>query len=571
VQRLRLLSPAAPRAACLLLAAGLAVAAGIVMAQTAQTGLRYPDLLAPRLETNANKPPRFSKSSPASNTEWGAPTTFALPPSGAGTTGFDATNAPDRPTTVRPRSGTTANAQANAQNSQNGEMSALRVTQAAQMPPTPPSPYQLPQIVEPAPANATANTATNALAAAPPGAPPVPAVGPIRKPLPKRRARSEEDPYAPLGIRVGAFNVYPSLELIGGYDTNPGQSPDGKAAWLYTAQPELRMQSDWSRHSLKADLRGSYTGYSPDQEPTLSRPYFNGTVDGRIDVSHRTRIDLQGRGLISTDNPGNPNLQAGLAKLPIYFVYGGYAGIGHRFNRLDLSVKGDAQRTEYQNSTLTDGSIVSNKDQNYDQYTGTFRAGYQVTPDVIPFAEASVDTRKHDLNADASGYQRDSNSITGKGGMTFKMRGSLAGEVALGYTKRSYEDPRLVPVQGLIGNASLVWNASALTTVKLSGASTVGESTIAGTSGVLYRDVGLQVDHAFRRWLIGTVKLGYGNDDYVGLSRDDNRFSAGVGLTYKFNRWLQLKGEIDQYWLRSNQSGNNYNETLFLLGLKLQR
>ena len=88
---------------------------------------------------------------------------------------------------------------------------------------------------------------------------------------------------------------------------------------------------------------------------------------------------------------------------------------------------------------------------------------------------------------------------------------------------------------------------------------------------MLYRDVGLQVDHAFRRWLIGTVKAGYGNDDYVGLGRDDNRYSLGVALTYKINRSLQLKGEIDQYWLRSSQPENNYNETLFLLGLKLQR
>ncbi len=76
---------------------------------------------------------------------------------------------------------------------------------------------------------------------------------------------------------------------------------------------------------------------------------------------------------------------------------------------------------------------------------------------------------------------------------------------------------------------------------------------------------------AIRRWLIGTVKLGYGNDDYVGLDRNDNRYSAGVGLTYKLDRSWQIKGELRQDWLRSNISGNNYSATTVLLDLRWQK
>ncbi len=131
-------------------------------------------------------------------------------------------------------------------------------------------------------------------------------------------------------------------------------------------------------------------------------------------------------------------------------------------------------------------------------------------------------------------------------------------------------DARLPDVRGLVGDAALIWTASALTTVKLTGASAVGESTVPFVSGVLYRDVGLQVDHAFRSWLIGTVKIGFGQDDYVGMDRTDNRYSAGVGLTYKLNRNMQLKGEVRQEWLRSDVTGVDYNATVFLLGLRLQ-
>jgi hypothetical protein len=90
-------------------------------------------------------------------------------------------------------------------------------------------------------------------------------------------------------------------------------------------------------------------------------------------------------------------------------------------------------------------------------------------------------------------------------------------------------------------------------------------------SGVFYRDIGVQVDHALRRWLIGSLKAGFGVDNYVGLDRIDKRYAVGAGLTYKLNRSVQLKGEFRQYWLQSNVAGVDYAESVFMLGLRLQR
>ena len=244
-----------------------------------------------------------------------------------------------------------------------------------------------------------------------PGQPPV-ALSPVYTVPKKRKAHTEpDDPYLPLGIRTGSFLLYPAVELIAGRNSNPAQVPGGKAANSYTAAPELRVQSDWSRHELKADLRGSYTGYSPDETPSLSRPYFNGKVDGRVDVTKNDRIDLGARALVSTDNPGSPNLQAGLSKLPIFTTTGGNAGYTHRFNRLEIGFKADVERTAYQDSKLTDGSTGSNADRDYNQYGGTLRAGYELSPGVTPFVEAGADSRKHDLATDFSGYQRDSQRL----------------------------------------------------------------------------------------------------------------------------------------------------------------
>jgi hypothetical protein len=431
-----------------------------------------------------------------------------------------------------------------------------------------------------------------------PGEPPVSPINPIRKPKKKNRAHPDEptDPFAPAGIRLGSFDIYPAIEVLGGYDSNPTASDGGNGAAIYTVAPDLKVDSDWGRHALKAELRGSYTGYSPDSSPTLSRPYLKGKVDGRIDASRDTKINLGGRVLVSTDNPGSPNLQAGLSKLPIYTTFGGSAGVTQSFNRFELKLTGDAQRTAYQDSELTDGTTVSNKDRNYNQFGATLRGSYEMTPGVKPFVEIGADTRRHDQEPDSYGYDRNSKGVTGKVGTTFELTRLLTGEVSLGYTHRDYADARFGSVGGLIGNASLIWDADALNTVKLTASSTVEESSVAGVSGVFYRNVALQYDHAYRRWLIGSLKLGLGVDTYKGGStssstttisticgcvitepgqttpdRQDLIYTAGFGVTYKFTRELWLKGEFSQKWVRSNVAGNDYNDSLFLFGIRLQR
>ena len=56
-----------------------------------------------------------------------------------------------------------------------------------------------------------------------------------------------------------------------------------------------------------------------------------------------------------------------------------------------------------------------------------------------------------------------------------------------------------------------------------------------------------------------------------GEERKDQRMSLGTALTYKFNREFSLKGEYRYDQLRSNAVGVNYNASIFLIGLKLQR
>ena len=150
-------------------------------------------------------------------------------------------------------------------------------------------------------------------------------------------------------------------------------------------------------------------------------------------------------------------------------------------------------------------------------------------------------------------------------------RHTLTGEISLGYLTQTFEDPRLQKVGGLAIDGALVWAATALTKARLFATTTINESPLSGVSGTFTRQIGLQVEHAFRRWLLGTLGFAYAHDVYVGDIRADNRYIASAALTYMLNREWQLRGEFREEWQHSNVPGANYTASIWLVGLRLQR
>jgi hypothetical protein len=398
---------------------------------------------------------------------------------------------------------------------------------------------------------------------------------------PRKRLKIDNDPFGAVGDYVGSFLVKSAVELRGGYETNPGRLPQPVGAPFWVVAPEFLAVSDWERHALVADLRGSFTGYGNSLPPTVdgavspsptnvNRPDFTGHIDGRLDVTEDTRITSELRLRVSTDNPGSPNIQTGLASYPIYTTLGGTFGVDQNFNRLDIAVGGTVDRTVYQNSTLTDGTISSNDDRNFNQYGGIGRVSYELTPALKPFVEVEGDTRVHDLPIDRNGYARDSDGGYAKAGTSFEFSRLLTGEISVGYAERSYVDPRLDRLQGLLTAGSLTWTATPLTTAKFYSTTSIDETIVSGVSGVLTHTYTFEVDHDFRRWLTAIGKFTYGTLDYQGDGRTDKVYSAEGDLIYKLTRYYWITGTLRRDILDSNVVGASSASTVMMLGVRVQ-
>jgi hypothetical protein len=397
----------------------------------------------------------------------------------------------------------------------------------------------------------------------------------------RKRLKVDDDPFGAVGDYTGSFLIKSAVELSGGYDTNPGRTFVPKGSPFYVVAPEFLAVSDWDRHALVADLRGSFTGYGntfpPPTDGTISsaptdldRPDFTGHIDGRLDVTNDTRLLGQARLRVSTDNPGSPNIQAGLAKYPIYSTLGATFGIDQSFNRLDVAAGGTIDRTVYSNSKLTDGEVTSNDDRDFNQYGGVGRVSYDLLPGLKPFAEIEGDSRVHDLQFDRNGFQRDSSGGYAKAGTTFEFSRLLTGEISIGYAARSYVDPRLDRLQGLLVASSLTWTATPLTTARFYSTTSIDETTVPGVSGVLTHTYTFEVDHDFRRWLTAIGKFTYGTYDYQGDGRSDKTYSLEGDLVYKMTRNFWLKGTLRRDILNSNAPLSSSASTVVMLGVRLQ-
>src|SRR5215218_3556294 len=129
----------------------------------------------------------------------------------------------------------------------------------------------------------------------------------------RKRLKVDNDPFGAVGDYAGSFLIKSAVELSGGYDTNPRRTSVAKGSPFYVVAPEFLAVSDWERHAVVADLRGSFTGYGNTFPPVdgvvssaptnIDRPDFIGHVDGRLDVTRDTRLLGQARLRVATDNP----------------------------------------------------------------------------------------------------------------------------------------------------------------------------------------------------------------------------------------------------------------------------
>lgn len=398
--------------------------------------------------------------------------------------------------------------------------------------------------------------------------------------LERRRPEVEQ-----LGVRAGSFLILPRVEAGASYDSNVFLTENKERSdWLMVARPSLNVRSDFSNHALNFGVSGDlgrYRDYS-------SENYTDYRIDagGRYDVARETAIsgDLfhrrlhEGRSDPDAFASGTVDpLQAGNYAEPIkYYTTGGEVALAQGFNRIRTRLSLLAANYDYNDVPLVGGGSRSLEDRNRWEYGTTLRVGYDLGTGLQPFVQGSYTHTDYKLDRDFAGRDRDSNGYELVVGTTFDLTGLMTGEVFAGYLSKQYDDPQLEDFNGLSVGGQLNWAVTQLTTITGRVSRQVRETDVSNISGTGVASnytrtiVAAGVDHELLRTLLLNGRLQWRQDDFAGIERTDNVYTAGVGATYLINRNFYLTGGYSYETRKSDAVGVDYKDNLVYLRLGAQ-
>lgn len=381
--------------------------------------------------------------------------------------------------------------------------------------------------------------------------------------------KPEDDPFAAVGVKWGSFVIRPTIEQGLTATTNGDSSSAGTSALLSETALRFTAASDWRENSATID------GYGIFRETVSGYPVHD--AQGRIEGQFNVDLDNELRAIAKLgyeavpESASSPDAIAGVSTQPLRQTIDGSIGVEKAVGKMQYTLTGAVSHDFYGDAKLSDGTSLSQKDQDNTLYTATLRTGYEISPALTPFTEIEVGRRTYDQRIDNEGFERSSTRLGARAGLQLDMGEKLSGEFSAGWLREAIDDKSLEPISGATVNADLKWSPERGTTISLTGKTTVETTTTSGESGDILYSGRLTAERLVRSNLTANAALGLDWRDYVGIDGHDRILSAEAGLTWWLNRYAGLTTRVRTEKLTSNLPGRDYTANSIYLGVKVQR
>ncbi|MEQ1650894.1 MAG: outer membrane beta-barrel protein [Hyphomicrobium sp.] len=377
-----------------------------------------------------------------------------------------------------------------------------------------------------------------------------------------------QEPYDPIGIKIGTFVMFPELELGGSWYSNVFRAPRAASDVAFDLRPSARLVSNWSRHALEFRATGGFS-YFDEFDSENDKSYLVETR-GRLDIMRRTNVQAllsheeapESRSALDASAVGTRSQQT---------IDRAEVSLNHRFNRLSLQLRGGLTDYAY-GETENLGVATSNDDRAYTQTEEAVRANWELKPTLSVFSEVAINQRDYDTVAATDLINRSSDGERYRAGLSFGNTGQiLRGEVSLGYGVQTPDDTRLSAIDGLIFDANATWRPTELTSVLLTARSDVSETTTPSVGGSFSRSAGIEVRHSLRRYLVASAGITYSTQDSEDGIIDESEIRSTLGLEYFINREAVLFGRYAHSSFDAVGALSDYESDEVHLGLRIRR
>ncbi|RPJ46261.1 MAG: hypothetical protein EHM16_10045 [Betaproteobacteria bacterium] len=391
---------------------------------------------------------------------------------------------------------------------------------------------------------------------------------------------AESTPVSGQPFRVGSFVVLPEIDVTYLYDDNVFYTNATTVSdHASIVSPAIWVQSNWAQHALNFYAASDVTRYNNYSSENTED--YRLSAEGRYDFSANSNV--YGGARVSKDHEDRESPDANNGLTPTtYRQYRYYGGVFNQIDRWSVRVAGTAQRLDYRDVNFLTGSgvinIINNDDRDRWQYTGGARVGYEVSPQLEPYAQIAFDNRRYKHQPDDLGYYRDSDGERYLVGVKWNMPKTLKLDAFAGYARQDYDDPRLVDVSSPVAGAALLWSIAPRTTVSAYLDRTVEETTVSQTVGpgvvvvsssYLNTYLSLGINHRLNdAW---SVRAGgsFSRVDYQGLDREDDYYGANIGVAYRINRNLILDVDLSNRELQSSIPTEDFRKRVVFVRLAI--
>jgi hypothetical protein len=379
----------------------------------------------------------------------------------------------------------------------------------------------------------------------------------------------EENPFSPIGLRLGTFDAFATVDQGLRWTSNANSRPNGGGAFVSQTELRLNAVSDWSRHSAAVDLYGRF-------EKSVSGEDYDekeGRIDARVaaELDRATTLTAAAGYRVSPESATSPVVIEGAASEPLNHELTGSLGIERSFGKARLGLTGRVERETFSDADLSSGGTLSQEERNFTLASVALRTGYEISPALTPFVEAEIGRRLYDLEEDAAGYRRSADRLSLGAGVELDLREKLSGEFSVGWLRETFDDGRLKPVSALLLDGALAWSPWRETTVRFTGSTAVEGSTTADDSGSVLYSGTVEVQRNVRPNLTIGALGGLAFRDYVSSSDRETTLTAEANATWWLNRHAGINGRLRHQRFDSTLPSRDYDESSVYLGLKLQR
>lgn len=331
---------------------------------------------------------------------------------------------------------------------------------------------------------------------------------------------------------------------------------------ITTVTPELLFLKEIGKHQFTAEYIGQYASYNKSTGEDYSDHIVN--ADLFLDLTQKFNINLQANYIEGHESRGASGVASSATldvnKLKENRIFTGFS-YGRNVAKAQVELDMEAKDLKY-----------TNNDQEYrDRTTNAVaaRALYNVSNKTKVFAEVKQNTIDYSNETATSFVNKDSTENFYYAGLRWDASYKTTGELRVGSYDKNFDSTTQTDGSGSSYEASIFWEPRTYSrfTVALS---RVPQEAATAESFYVSNLVSVNWDHYFNDKLGLNVNVTDGKDEYTG-DREDKLSTAGLGLNYKFRRWLEF--DLDYTYSDRDSTDNtaDFTDNLFMFTAKISR